>query len=136
MIHPKPTAATKRVHNWKDRVYSEKHGVFESPYEFQFFVEQEVAMDPFFEKPDYVWAAKVVPSVRIDPKDVDYLLSIQQATPTRKSLKALRAAVEQFNIANARVAYGPDHSTIIPLEWAIQSPKKPKPPAEPSEIVY
>lgn len=131
----KPDADTRRIHTWKGRVFSDEHGLFNSPYEFQFFVDQEVAMDPFFERPDFVWTAKRLPPVRIDFMDVQYLIESCPSTPTQKSVQDLRTAVKAFNTANATVRYVPDYSAIVPMEWTVTTPaKRVSPPADDSDI--
>lgn len=130
-----PTADTKRAPRWTGRVYSDEFPdrgdhVFASPYDFQYFIEQEFAMDPHLVKPDFVWVAKRIPPTRVDFRDVQYLIECCPLPPTPKSVEDLKAAIEAFNIANAVVRYAPDYTTIVPLYWDEPAPKKRKPAPE------
>jgi len=134
----KPDAKTKRNPTWTGPVYSEQFSrnnshVFESPYEFQYFIEQEASMDQFLEKPDYVWATKLLPPVRMDWKDAQYIVASSSPLAIPKSIKKLEAAINEFNADNARPTLGPDYSTIVPLQWLDPAPKKSARPQAPPE---
>lgn len=119
-------AKARRTSKWNGFVYAEtyyqgKGCVFESVYEFQYFIYEEASMDPFLEKPDFIWAAKEAPSIRLVADDLFYLATWPLKRRIAKGLTELKAAitsaVEAFNTANARVVFHPDYSIIIPLQW-------------------